>query len=84
MLWNILRDPIPIFYYDADEISQDLAPNNRPIQPLSDRVVQVRSIPRSFLLLSRLRSHGRLRYLSSEEDREQLPLPEGRVRLCRL
>uniref|UniRef100_A0A7S0E1N4 carbonic anhydrase n=1 Tax=Hanusia phi TaxID=3032 RepID=A0A7S0E1N4_9CRYP len=40
VVWNILRDPIPIFYYDADEIAQDLAPNNRPVQPLSDRVVQ--------------------------------------------
>ncbi len=31
-MWNVIREPLEIFYYDADEIQQDLAPNNRPQQ----------------------------------------------------
>lgn len=41
VIWNIVREPLSIFYYDADEIQQDLAPNNRPLQPSNDRTVQV-------------------------------------------
>jgi len=32
VVWNVIREPLEIFYYDADEIKQDLAPNNRPQQ----------------------------------------------------
>jgi len=44
-VWNVIREPLEIFYYDADEIQQDLAPNNRPQQALNDRVVQVMPPP---------------------------------------
>ena len=37
VIWNIMREPIGIFYYDADELQQDLPPNTRPLQALNDR-----------------------------------------------
>ena len=41
MYVQVIREPLDIFFYDADEIQQDLAPNNRPLQPLGNRIVQV-------------------------------------------
>ena len=41
VLWYVLRDPLPGLFYDIDELAQDLALNNRPVQPLNGRPVAV-------------------------------------------
>lgn len=37
VIWNVITNPLPLQYYDADEIFQDIPANSRPLQPLNGR-----------------------------------------------